>query len=445
MPGYYYSNPYTAETPIGAGLQNIASALFRGKQMGEGEDKSDLNRAHAALYRSRAGKEESDRKLNERLLQQRSPTAENEVIGAASGVPTFNVAEIRRGLNRYGGPGVDFQEQTPGVQRAMTAVLPTYADKTIDAERLAKALDSLRTQGVREDVMAGRRQAPIVGQAYAATEAKPLFHFNEGSAGNLFTGAQTMNPLGDARGAQARATAERETQHARVFQGQADSGVDYGAPVLTEGEGGVPTWTSRRDARNKKAAFDPTKGRAGGGSAADTTTTTPIVPLKISKQDNDLMLGAIDRSIGGRLGDPMMEGAILSRAQEYFKTPGSPTFGKHEESARRASADVSPKGFESKYWGGIGSMKPSGETVTNFAGAPIQLTGPTTNEKTVERHPVAPRPGARPAAPAAPAPVAARGGKTDQQLITEANAAIQSGAPREAVMARMKALGVNFQ
>lgn len=444
MPGYYYSNPYTVETPLGAGLQNIASALFRGKQMGEGEDKADLNRAHAEYYRASSAKARSDAKLSERLLQQRSADAENEAIGAAANVPTFNVAEIRRGLNRYGGPGVDFQEQVPAVRRGMLAVLPTYADKTIDAERLAKALDSLKTQDIRDEVIAGRKPASTVGQAFAATQAKPIFHFNEGSAGNLFTGDQTMNALGTARTAQANATAERETQHARYYKGIADTGIDYGAPVLVEGDGGVPTWAARRDAKNKKAAFDPNRGRGAGGNGQDLTVTTPVAPLRITKQDNDMMLGAIDRAVGGGISDKILEGSVLSRAQEYYRTPGSPTFGRHEESARRAALDVSPGGWESRFWGGMGGMKPSGDMVVGADLKPIQLVGPTTNTKTTHRGPLAPQPPAASAAPAAPAAAPARGNKTDQQLIDEANGAIQKGADRNAVMARLKAMGVNF-
>lgn len=453
MAGGYYPNPYTVESPVGAGLQNIALALFRGRDnerrsaaLNDMRDRQgNMYDSHADLYREQANKAQVERRLAERLLRDQGPDAQEELIAASAGVPVHTVRGYRDALGGAPIPGFtlqDYNDVAPRISRGMLAVRPAYADKTINPVNIAQALDVLKKTADRDAMIGGTMQPSTAGQAYAAVEGKPLFHFNEGSAGNLFTGAQNLNEVGAGKAREARGRAFEHEQHGRVYQTEAATGVRVGPPLLIDSEAGS-VWASPRAAVGQRPGIDPTRvavARAGSrGGAGDSTVTTTIAPLKIGKQDADLLLGGIDRAVGGKLGDKILEGAILARAQEYYSTPGSPAFGKHEEAARRAARDVAPSGFESPWFGG---MKPIGDTQTSLA--PIQTTGPTTRDRVTSRNAAVP-PGAKPpAAPQAGAPTTAARpkGKTDKQLIDEANAAIQKGADKGKAMERLKAWGV---
>lgn len=449
MPGAYYTNPYTTESPLGLGLQNIAAALFKGR---ENERKAaglndlrdhqgQLADSHSALYAEQTRKAAVERRLSERLLRDQGPDAQDEMIAASAGVPSHTVRGYRDAMNGTPVPGAtleDYAPVAPRISRAMLAVKPAYADKTINPVNIAQALDILKKTADRDAMLGGTMKPEVAGPAYAASEAKPLYHFGETGAGNLFTGAQALNDLGTARAGRERATAERDRQHARTYQTEADTGVRIGAPVPIDSEAGT-VWASPRGAVGQRPGIDPNRagGRGAGGGPGGSTVTTPINPLKIDKQAAGLLLGGIDRAVGGKLADPNIEGAILARAQSYYSTPGSPTFGQHEQSARRAAMEVVPGGFESKW---VGGMKPIGDVQTTLpAIAPV---GPTTKDRVTTRG----QPGGAPAAPTIGAPRASGRpqGKSDQQLIDEANAAINRGAPKEQALARLKTWGVRI-
>lgn len=444
MAGNYYSNPYTVETPVGAGLQNIAASLFRGREMGAKEDarreRAGMDEAHAGYYRELGAKALAERRLAERLLRDQGRGAQDEVIAANAGVdmPTLKSYQSSVGgtspvlVDSYGPAGARMSDAT-------LAVRGGYADKTINPVNIADTLSKLKALRDRNEMIAGTMKPETAGPAYAATEGKPLFHIGETGSGNLFTGAQTLNDLGAARSSRERATAFRDTQHGRTYQNEADTGVRLGPPVLIDSEAG-PVYSSGRGAVGQRPGIDPTKlavARNGrGGADAGSTTVTDLKPLKIDKGAGDLLLGGIDRAVGGRVDDKILEGAILARAQQYYATPGSPHYGQHEAAARAATTDVVPEGFDSRWFGG---MKAKGEPQTNLG--PVEASGATTTTKRVTKGAPAPAAAAT-AVPAAPKATSRPAGKSDQQLIDEANQAIKGGKNRQMIEERLRQWGV---
>lgn len=445
MPGLYYANPYTVQTPIGAGLQNIAMALF--KQRAADEHKSSLQdqqggmyAAHGDLYRATTAKTNVERKLAERLLRDQGPDAQDELIAAASGVPTYTVRGYRdtmQGAN----PGrtmEDYADVAPGIRRGMLAVRPAYADKTINPVNIAQALDQLGTTDTRNDVIAGKQKASDVAAAFYATSGKAPYAGSETGSTNLLTGGQTLNEIGTGRAAREQAHAGEYSARARQLDQETRSGIKLGPPVVVDDPEVGTMFTSPSAAVGRRPGLNPNSpgARPTGRGDGSTTTENPIRPHEVKKQDADLLLGGIDRAVGGELGDRMVTGAIMKRAQDYFTTPGSPHYGQHEAAARAAVADVLPTGASENFFGS--KFTPKGQPVTDLP--PIAAIGPTTTKKTVTKG--APSTGQPASSLPAPQSVGRPGGKSDQQLITEANDALRKGAPREQVLSRLKAWGV---
>jgi hypothetical protein len=94
MAGQTYVNPFTPQTPIGAGLQNIAIALFNGKQGDVAKaalqaQQGGMYDAHGELFREQARKAEAERKLSESLLGARSYDTITDVAAANAGMPGY--------------------------------------------------------------------------------------------------------------------------------------------------------------------------------------------------------------------------------------------------------------------------------------------------------------------------------------------------------------------
>lgn len=402
-------NPYTPQTAIGAGLQNIALALFGQRQKenqraGLNAQQGDLYAAHGDLYREQTRKASVERQLAERLLRDQGADSQDELIAARSGVPVYTVRGYRDALAGRPVPGAsldDYKDMAPSISRAMLAVRPAYADKTINPVNIAQALDSLERTDTRNDVIAGKQDAKAVARAFFATSGHAPYAGSETGSTDLTTGDQTLNPIGTGRAERERATAFEHNQRGRVAQTEADSGVRVGAPVVIDSEAG-PVYAPPRAAAGQRPGLNPNSAAARqpagrGAAGGDATTTTELKPLKIGNQDSNLLLGGIDRAVGGQLGDQQLTGAILSRAQEYYATPGSPHYGAHESAARAAVQDIMPEGsYQPMYRFGQSGYAPKG--APNMNPGPIAATGAKTTSKVVSKggggSPAAARPAA---------------------------------------------------
>lgn len=399
MAGATYINPFTPETPIGAGLQNIAMALA-GKRASERaamyNQQGGMYDAHNALYREQAAKASVERRLAERLLRDQSPDAQDELIAASAGVPSYTVRGYRDTL-AGANPGysvADYADVAPQIRRSMLAVRPAYADKTINPVNIAQALDLLDKTDTRNDVIGDRKDARKVAQGFFATSGSAPYHAGESGSTNLLTGEQELNPLGTARTRAQNATAAQHELETRT-------GVKLGPPVVVDDNEAGTIFTSPSAAVGRRPGLNPNSAGARPRTNADgsAVTDTELKPIKASKQDADLLLGGIDRAVGGGLRDKTLEGAIMQRAQEYFGTPGSEHYGQHEGASRAAVMDMLPQGASPRF-GFAGDYTPKGEP--NMSPGPISATGPRTTRKTVTKGGGA-APSPRPAAPAKPA------------------------------------------
>jgi hypothetical protein len=392
MPSGVYVNPYTPETPVGAGLQNIAMALF-GRKAAEArrnlyDQQGSMYDAHSELYREQAAKARTERKLAERTLTDQGPDAQDELIAASAGVPIYTVRGYRDTLagTNPGRTVEDYADVAPGIRRSMLAVRPAYADKTINPVNIADALDRLDRTDTRNDVVSGKKDARRVAQAFFAVSGHAPFSGSETGSTNLLTGDQTLNEVGTGRAERERQTAFEHQQRGRGLKLEADSGVRLGPPVVVRDPEAGDIFTAPSSAIGRTPGLNPNSAGArpvGSRGADGSTTTTEIAPLKATNQDMSLLLGGIDRAVGGQLADQILQGAVLDRAQKYFSTPGSAHYGQHEAASRAAVADILPHGAKQNW--GFGKYTANGEPVLNAG--PVPITAPTTRSKTVSRTP----------------------------------------------------------
>lgn len=453
-----FVNPFTPQTPIGAGLQNIAMALFAGQQ-GDAQARAraaaaEASQAHGDLYREQTRKTAAERAQIEQLTRAAGNDAQDEVAAAAAGMPTHTFRAIRDGLNGTFDLSAYQPDEVARAQRGILAVRPAYADKTIDPVNIARALDALKTTDTRDAVIGGRLKPTDVAQAFYAVSGKAPFD-NMGGTGtfNNLTGDSRLNPLGEAKVGAEKATANsrnaqafRDTQHGRQYQIENTAGTKLGAPVqVWNAETNGPMLASPIDAAMLRLPPVPDAPRGGaggagaGGAGATTETAKPLPALKISRQDADLILGGLDRAAGTSLKGSPLESELSARAQMYFKTPGTPGYGSHDAAAREALADLAPNGIDS-HWYGPATAK-AGEGKAN-AGA-LRMVGPTTTTTTAVKNGGAapkPAPAGAPAAAPAKAGEPLYQGRTKQEWLKDADAALSRAttpAQKDAIRARL--------
>lgn len=251
-----YVNPYTPMTPIGAGLQNMALALFSGR----GNDgKADLNTAHMGVYDAQRRKYEAEAAAEEAALAARGDGRLQENAALLHQVPVPNV----RAMVDYSRGNTQMPPAMPGGvdprQIAETIVgqrLGTM-DKTVNANEIAKAIDTFGTTRTRGDVISGSADPTRVGQGYFAVSGKAPFD-NMGGTGtfNQATGDQTLNEVGLQRVAaeaalagQRRASAGEHGARTRQIDLETRSGVKLDAPpVLVNDPETGPRYTSAHSA-----------------------------------------------------------------------------------------------------------------------------------------------------------------------------------------------------
>lgn len=202
-------------TPVGAGLQNLGMALLSGNGY-QNAGRDFMNMAHAGLYEAQRRKADLEAAELETLARARSENSLNENAALLHGVPVPNV----RALVDYSRGNLQMPPAMPGgvdsrrIAESIVAQRLGTMDKTANAGEIAKAMDTLRTTGTREDVIAGRLAPGPVTDAYFAVSGKPRFD-NMGGIGSidLTSGVNTLNLLGDAKVAAERALAgERGAQ-----------------------------------------------------------------------------------------------------------------------------------------------------------------------------------------------------------------------------------------
>lgn len=410
MAGQTFVNPYTPLTPIGAGIQNITTALFSGNSPAD-DRKARLDAAHVELYgaqtakaRAEVEKMAEEQRLARELMKQRSPEAQAEMAAIRHGVPLPHVNAYLNGYLKGETPmppalpgGVEIGDLNNTLYTLRTGMA---GDKTISANDIALGTLHNNQDRMRSDVAAGRRSAGDVTDAFFSVSGKPRYD-NMGGTGTFdqTTGATTFNPLGNAKVGTEVATANEKKAHAGYWGAAAGNqsaqagehserrgkladeraaGVNYGPPVIVQSPGNEagrmvsPLFAAREQlapqAKPSSAAgktdlsytgndengnpqFSVVPRTPGATITKPPKQFAPQKPMALTKAQID----DLNNELAGKAGakkfenmDPQDAAAILSRAKIIAADPTSDWFRNPSGALEAAIAELAPGGFEDK-------------------------------------------------------------------------------------------------
>lgn len=413
-----FPNMFSPNTQIGAGLQNIAHMLLAGKA---NEGKAALNAAHEQAYAAQAAKAqaEAEKASTEAALKRQQMDGQRNFVRETykAHLPADAVGPAENFIKRIPVLAFNNGEQprpaalTPDIQRILeiaARIGPAVLAGAGNADQIMQAQERAGKMRNDDDFVLGK----LPGDKLMVLQGKPAFNFSENGVGNIATGQFSDNGMiGEKKKTQQSMQQENRAQAGAAGRSnqlqEVPNPIDGGATKVK-----VPTSVvyqeTGRTARNDADNAAPGKG---GKSSKQ---------IKATKAD----LSALDAAINANLGDedfpvdsadPAMA-KIRELAQQLFSTPGGPGYANHSAAARMATEGVTAKKE--------GHMNPFKSNKTTLTLPPTPLSG------------------------AAPAAAPAQGrptGKTDAQLIAEANAAIKGGKDPAAVKARLAAFGVKVQ
>jgi hypothetical protein len=364
-----YANPFTPQTQIGAGFNNLAAALFAGKNA---EDNAALRAsqaasydAHAALYDEQRRKAEVDRLAAEAEARARESAPLDFVRTIVGDAPRAQqVVEASRAGNWGMRPqALDPQEMeqvadfgtpapqdiaikeapawyTPDMQRKVRIGQQAFAlgaggTGKSSAFDLARAMEALSAEEQRDRIIAGELDPTPVGQAHFATSGKAPFDSMSGKGTfNLATGIQSLNEIGQADAAADRALA-----------GQRDAMADWygrrpGQPKLVQvrGEDGQTIWVPAEEAA----------GRQVGATPRVPTPPKLAAPRRLTGTDSALIGSALDgflAEMGVDALDDQARNAVLVQAEREWQAGADG----HASAVKAALDKVAPGGFETPW------------------------------------------------------------------------------------------------
>jgi hypothetical protein len=344
------------------------------------------------------------------------------------------------------------------IAEALATALATRQTQTNNPEQIGKTFRAGVKRLTTEDILRGILPADVGARRVAATDGKPLVNINAaGQVIDNFSGAAgPSNPLVESSIGENRAQ-ERKFNAGAAADEFIDVMVGGQKVQVPRGKWGEAAAEARWRAPQ----------RAGGGAKED-----PLIEVEIpgrgkvkmlqskyseamgrilSREDQQpVRLGAEDikniQGTGAAILDqleatqdgklpPEFRNAVIARAIELA---GTPDYARNPNFAVQAAIEeLAPDGFDmDSNWFSPNNLTPRGGART---------PAPRATQPAAPRIPAAPatdmsgRPGgARPK-------VARPAGATDAQLMQEANDAIRKGAPRDAVIQRLRDMGVEVQ
>lgn len=518
-----FVNPFTPQTPIGAGLQNIASALFSGASPVEREAmaaKNALNAAHADYYRAGSEKIRGEIAARQNAERDMAGALDRAAVSFFGNKPNADLFLSGRNTGgtpvRITGPDASMGPMPEPAQIAQAVFDPQAVSRFnrfaagIEAAKalpgndnlshLSKIIEGLYNDEMRTGIVAGT-QAPLpVAQAAFALSGKAPFDNMAGTGTfNQLTGAQSLNPLGQAKvdtekADQAYKRAAAGNQGAQALKHKTEElalrlvpatdaagnvliNTGDGQPIMVpQGERGKvmmrgsqdrATW-GQRDAANAErtdakvegdierarigaqARVDAAGARyAGGGSGSTTTTSAGLKPIVIKAKEADALDKALTAYAGKKWQSDVDRLDVVDRQAQYYSTPGSEAYGNPSLAAKMAIDDIFGGSFSSE-----GSWsRAKGERVPTVP--PLRLNANSAVTTTTNRTPTgrgAPippagqaggfvastppqQPQAQPKQMGAPA--------SAEDAINQANEAIAKGADPEKVRQRLRQMGIN--
>ena len=448
-----FPNAYAYESPIGQGLYSIAQMLLAD----DGGAKAAMNAAHMQAYQAQAGKMRADAEQTAQQTRRTRdflPNFASNLVGAdgpqalryyQGGIETIPAQE-NEALQMTMAPTTARVQRPASLDDAKLQMLSRAAllaaapsgGAGVSMENLAQGIERLGKTQAYDGVLSGA----VDPSKYMIASEKPLFHFGEGYAGNVVTGAQNLNALGNAKvgtekahqgayGAQANASnaRARESNRSTLL-------VDIPSPLDPTKTIQVPASELYRQTNENQRTKDTIAGRKDVAELRN-ADGTPQKIIKASQADRNAIGNALSTLLATEEGfpidvnDPAMA-ALMEKALASYSTPGNPGYLNDRAAARLAVDALSATGTAEGNWNPFKSNKTK-----------LSIVPPSQRVETQ---------GAPAAAPAStPAPAAApQIQKVQSQAdvdaaIASAQKAIAAGKDPAAVKARLKAMGIAFK
>jgi len=450
-----FPNPYAAsESPIGQGLYSIAQMLLND----DGGAKAAMNAAHMQAYRAQADKLRADA---EQTAQQTSrtqnflpnfasnlvgadgPQALRYYQGATETIPAYEdeakqmtmaptVAKVQR-------PASLDDAKLQMLSRAALLAAAPAGSAGVSMENLAHGLERMGKTQAYDGVLSGA----VDPSRYTIADGKPLYHFGETYAGNVVTGEQKQNALGQAKvgtekahqgayGAAANASNANARQSDRTNQLiTIPSPFDGGKTKITVPVG---TYYQQESANKRNEDNNTTRENVADLRNAD---GTPKKIIKASQADRNAIGNALTTLLTTEDGfpiddnDPAMA-VLMEKALSNYINPGTPGYMNDRAAARLAVDSLSATGTAEGNWNPFKSNK------TKLSIVPPQ-------QRVENQGAASTAPASTPAPAAAPQIQKVQSQADVDAAIASAQKAIAAGKDPAAVKARLKAMGIAFK
>lgn len=411
---------------------------------------TSLKQAHGDYYRTKADQERQ-------RSQYQTPEFASKIAASIAGLSEPQAGEMES-FTKNGNWGMNPAREDP-VQQMTLAPSPKAAPEwatpeTIgkynagrsahlvnlgatgnsNADQMVKALAGILGQGRIDSAITDPSKAPIIGQAVAAGEGKPLYHQGANGVMQLFTGQERLNDVGNSAAMENRAQAGNASASAALHRAQipeVQSRIDLNRSKIgqdqiinnpdgsqtiirasgkaekapTEFQGKSALYGARaKEAHDIMLALEGLTGKDAynrlaatsfGGNGVMNTLANPVMSESTQKAvqaQRDFINAVLRQESGAAISQPEFENAI----KQYFPQPGDKNDVLEQKRRNRETAIM---GFQNS----------AGKAAFDAPPLPSQQS-----KQSVDR----------------------------VSAMAEAKAAIAAGAPRAAVIQRLKEMGI---
>jgi hypothetical protein len=366
-----FPNAYAYQSPIGQGLNNIARMLLAddgGAKAAVMAAQGQAAQAHAAKYRADAEQTaQQTRRVQDflpnfasNLVGADGPQALRYYQGATETIPAYEdeakqmtmaptVARVQRPAS------LDDAKLQMLSRAALLAAAPS-GGAGVSMENLAQGIERLGKTQAYDGVLSGA----VDPSRYMIASEKPLYHFGETYAGNVVTGEQKQNALGQAKVGTERAHqgaygAQANASNARARE--SDRGtllVEIPNPLDPTTKIKVPASTLYTQTEANKRNADSITGRKDVAELRNADGSQQKI-IKASQADRNAIGNALttllapDGDFPIDASDPAMA-ALMEKALASYSTPGNPGYLNDRAAARMAVESLSATGTTDGNW-----------------------------------------------------------------------------------------------
>lgn len=292
------------------GVMGLAGGA-RAEQAGYEAAQAQQTKMALALEQMREAAAKADRTTAENDMLAQRPGLWLEQIAASTGADVPTVEAVRQRIRtgrlpqvQLAGPTEDGEPLTADMQiapevqsrvaRALANLTPMMANTgDIAPGSWAEALSKLRTNDLRDEVLAGALPAARLGEAQAASEGKPLVNPAEWGIVNNFTGVvDAANPVAQRFGTYRGATTAAQQANARQSDAAAAASRAQADRTRAEAADGVNRGGARAPAGYRWRADGTSLEFIPGGPADPTTQGAKLTRPPTEGQARALMFAA---------------------------------------------------------------------------------------------------------------------------------------------------------